>query len=310
MLRPFNLVRLATPALSRSDLAAEYYHEKVFDGATFADLKEAKGPRVYINATDLSDGHRFTFSQGQFDAICSDLDAFPIARAVAASSAVPMLLSPITLSNHAGTCEFEVPEVLREALETRESDPRRYRAAEAMAAYLDADKKPYIHLVDGGISDNLGLRATLELMAAVGGGDALRRLYGLTVPDHLVVIIVNAERDPDPSIDLSYAAPSFAALMNSVSGSQIRRYNFETILLTRQAVSQTAADLSRPGRPVRSHVAEVDFALFEDEAERDYFRLLPTSFSLSDEQIDRLRSAGRQLLRDSPGFQKLLRTLR
>ena len=97
--------------------------------------------------------------------------------------------------------------------------------------------------------------------------------------------------------------------MSSVSGAQIRRYNFETIQLMRRSVHSAAAALSRPGHPVSAHVVEVDFALFEEEGERNYFRLLPTNFSMPDDQIDRLRGAGRQLLRESPIFQDFLRTL-
>ena len=48
--------------------------------------------------------------------MCSDLDPFPIAYAVAASSAVPFLLSPITLRNYAGSCGLEVPKWFDEAL--------------------------------------------------------------------------------------------------------------------------------------------------------------------------------------------------
>ncbi len=242
-LRPVNLLRLTTASLSRSDLAAQYYDKKVFDGATFADLGRTRGPLVYINSTDLSGGSRFTFSQEQFDVICSDLDEFPVARAVAASSAVPGLLSPVTLKNHAGSCGLEVPDDLREALKVRVSDPRRYRVAEEILSYRDAAKKPYIHLVDGGISDNLGLRASLELMSLAGGAKALVQKDDRTMPEHLLIIVVNAERDADPAIDLSYASPSLAALMSSVSGAQIRRYNFETIQLMRRSVHSAAAAL-------------------------------------------------------------------
>jgi NTE family protein len=38
-----------------------------------------------------------------FDLICSDLSTFPVARACAASSAVPILLTPITLLRSSST---------------------------------------------------------------------------------------------------------------------------------------------------------------------------------------------------------------
>jgi NTE family protein len=55
---------------------------------------------VFINATDIRYGERFEFSQDQFDPLCSDLEPFPLSRAVAASMAVPLLFSPVTLWNH------------------------------------------------------------------------------------------------------------------------------------------------------------------------------------------------------------------
>ena len=308
--RPKNFFRLMTPATSRSELASQYYDKHLFHGATFGDLKQAKGPRIYINATDLSHGNRFTFSQGQFDVICSDLDEFRISRAVASSSAVPGLLSPITLANHAGSCDYRPPEVLEEALASRGSDPRRYRAAKTYFDYQNAEARPYIHLVDGGISDNLGLRASLEIGAAVGGYEKLRDLMGIETPDHAVLIIVNAETDPNPGIDAKSAAPGLMVLMNAVSGGQIRRYNFETILLAQEAMKSISVDLSKPGRPVKSHFVEVSFDAIPDAAERRYFKGLPTSFVLADEEVDQLREVGRRLLRESPAFQQLVAELR
>ncbi|MBW2400379.1 MAG: patatin-like phospholipase family protein [Deltaproteobacteria bacterium] len=72
MLPPWTLLKLMTPFLDRSDIAARYYDRHIFDGATFSDLRVATGPRVYINATDLTSGERFTFTQDTFDLICSD----------------------------------------------------------------------------------------------------------------------------------------------------------------------------------------------------------------------------------------------
>jgi NTE family protein len=267
-LRPKNLLRLLTPYLTRSELASQYYDRHLFGGATFADLAAAEGPVIHINATDLSHGYRFTFNQGQFDVICSDLDVFPIARAVAASSAVPVLLSPVTLRNYAGRCGFELPASLEEALQSRRSDPRRYRSALAFVDYRDPDRKKYIHLIDGGIADNLGLRVAIEAVSAAGGIDRIREIREIEVPEHLVVIVVNAETDPNPSIDLNAAAPSLAALLNTVSGSQIRRYNLETILLMQNSVREWAAALSSDDHVVKPHVIEVSFDVIDDDEQR------------------------------------------
>jgi NTE family protein len=272
-------------------------------------MATAKGPLIHINATDLSHGYRFTFNQGQFDVICSDLDVFPIARAVAASSAVPVLLSPVTLRNYAGRCGYELPAALEEALQSRRSDPRRYRSALAFTDYRDPDQKKYIHLIDGGISDNLGLRVSIEAVSAVGGIHRIREILEIEVPDHFVVIIVNAETDPNPSIDLNAAAPSLGALMNTISGSQIRRYNLETILLMQNSVRQWAAAWSSGDHVVAPHVIEVSFDVIDDDDQRSSFKRIPTNFKLNDEDVDRLREAGRSILLESPDFQRLIRQL-
>ena len=86
----------------RTEMAVNYYEEKVFKGATFADLQNREGPLLVINATDLGRGVRFSFLQDYFDLLCSDLSSFQIARAVAASSAVPVLFHPVVLKNHTG----------------------------------------------------------------------------------------------------------------------------------------------------------------------------------------------------------------
>ena len=45
LFRPRNWVRLASPYFNRSRVAAEYYDEHLFRGATFADLERRPDPR-------------------------------------------------------------------------------------------------------------------------------------------------------------------------------------------------------------------------------------------------------------------------
>src|SRR6266404_5651880 len=84
LLSPINWFRLASPYFNRSDMAAEYYDRHIFDGATFNDLlKRNRRPFLSLNATDMSAGSTFQFTQDQFDYLCSDISNCPIARAVA-----------------------------------------------------------------------------------------------------------------------------------------------------------------------------------------------------------------------------------
>ena len=45
-------------------------------------------------------GARLVFDQNVFDTMCSDLGAVRLSRAAAASSAVPVVLTPVTLNNY------------------------------------------------------------------------------------------------------------------------------------------------------------------------------------------------------------------
>jgi NTE family protein len=76
----------------RSELAAEYYDEILFDKATFGDLLHKPGPVAIATGTDLSTGSRLAFFQNDFDLLCSDLNKVRLSRAAATSSAVPVAL--------------------------------------------------------------------------------------------------------------------------------------------------------------------------------------------------------------------------
>jgi NTE family protein len=307
VLAPWNLVRLPSPNVSRTRFARDFYDKHVFEHKTFGDLAKVEDrPRIYVNATDLVQGNRFTFDQDTFDIICSDLDRFPISAATAASSAVPGLLSPLILRNFAGQCGFETPEWVAELLTDRRNRPRAAQAARQFASYLDSEKKKYIHLVDGGVADNLGMTVVLERLAVMGSIERYSDKLGFEIPDHIIVIVVDAETAPSDKLHLKAVSPGLAATMGLVSGVQIRRANFETLDNTQQTVRAIGEKLGSTGHPVTAHFVEVSFELCEDEKERDYLMHLPTSFKLSNEQVDRLIAAGRKILHESPDFQAAL----
>jgi NTE family protein len=101
------------------------YDEILFDGATFGDLDRGRGPLILASATDISTGARFVFNQSTFDVICSDLNAVPLSRAAAASSAVPVVLSPVTINNYGGTCHTRMPAWMKRSPKRRNRRGRR-----------------------------------------------------------------------------------------------------------------------------------------------------------------------------------------
>lgn len=97
-LPPWQGLRLLSPYYNRIHMASELYDETVFENKTFGDLPPH--PVLWIHATHLALGDRFTFTQTFFDLLKSDISKYPIGYACAASSAFPILLSPITLNNY------------------------------------------------------------------------------------------------------------------------------------------------------------------------------------------------------------------
>lgn len=308
LLSPLNWVRLASPWFGRSDLAAEYYDQRLFDGATFADLAHGPGVEVVINATDMVRGSRFSFRQPELDYLCADLAPIPIGRAVAASAAFPGPLTPILLRSYAGTCGFEPPAWIDETIAARGPSRRRLRQAEILRAYLDPNRR-WVFLLDGGIADNLGLRFSFERTVEEGGFQQILERGGIRDIRQIVMIVVNAETEREfQEQEGGLISTGLATLVGAVSGIQIRSFNFETIELVRTSFQDWVAELSRQrGEPVGFQLVDLYFDELSDPAERAYLRNLPTSFRLDDEAVDRLRAAGRELVRTSPEFQEALR---
>lgn len=104
------------PFHSRLDKLAETYERDLFHGKKLGDL--AEGPRIYLNSTNLATGNMFSFiaggqgksEMGDYELGFVEAPNFPIARAVAASSAFPPVFPPLRLDEkvykHAAQCDY------------------------------------------------------------------------------------------------------------------------------------------------------------------------------------------------------------
>lgn len=309
MLNPGSWSALSSSTYSRSDIAAAYYHENVFRGATFADLNRPDAPAVVINATDLATGTRFSFTQPFFDIICADLDTYPVSRALAATSAVPILLTPITLKNYAGSCGYEMAPWIKSILQD-EKESNRKTQVQSLASFLDPGKRPWLHLVDGGISDNLGLRSLVSTIAAVGGAEqdplaAVTKL-GHERVRHILIILVNSNNRPHLEWALKQDTPSVFDVASAVASDQINRYSIDSIAITELLFTNWARQLSTAERQVTFDFVRVNFESVPNGAEREGLYNIGTSFRLSNEEVDRLISTARKVLQASPEFKAFL----
>ena len=305
MLNPANWFRLLASGFDRTELAIDYYDKNIFRGRTFGDLLARPGPRLDVNATDLSIGERFTFSADRFRLLCSDISDFHVARAVAASSAVPVAFAPIVLKNY-DTCEVQDPEWLTRVRQDANPRTRLHGLIAALDSYRDKQARPYIHLVDGGITDNLGVRAVYDRVKVMGGPTNAARLLGQTTPKVIALIVVNAGTRPRSPMDLSSKEPSAAAIMSAVSRTELQRYSVESLALMHRKLGEWADELSTEGHTVTPYFITLDFESIADPEKRSVFNNMATSFSLPAEEVDALKEAGHRLLRQSPEFQQLL----
>lgn len=333
-LSPSSWPKLAASSYGRSDLAAEFYHREVFAGATYADLIARKArPFVILNATDMTTGAQFPFIQDQFDLLCSDLAGVPLARAAAASSAFPGGLTALTFKNYAGSCGYRQPAWVKLAAEDHASrvNPRRTaRAENRLSLAAEGPARPYLHLTDGGVADNIGLRGPLEAIASTNHPWSVLQRMNLKKIGKLVVIVVNAATNPATGRDQGPGVPGLKDTLTAAASVPLDNYSFDTVELLRKSVeefdtdarlvegcnklsarkgAQCALQLPAPHK-VDLYAIQVAFEYIGAPEERNWFKNLPTTFELPRETIDRLRAVGRRLLGEDPQFQNLMQVLR
>lgn len=320
---------LGSPLYGRSELAADFYDEILFDGATFADLLGRDTPLALVTGTDLSTGARFEFTQDYFDLICSDLGAVRLARAAATSSAVPVVLSPVTWRNYGGGCGAAHPAWVQDVTATDNPNRPAGRALlrwRDIQSFEDSANRPYLHVVDGGVSDNLGLRGMLEAFEEIEASPAFRRQIGFDQLRHVVVVAVNSRSAPATDWDRSPTPPGVVSQLLQSSSVPIDHFSYESVELLKDIAQRWAnrrqldiaerrlAGLSRAEAEaqvplITFDAIDVSFDAIEDADERRYFMDLPTSFRLPEEAVDRLRALGGRLLRTSPRYRKLLQQI-
>jgi NTE family protein len=331
-LNPTNWTALWSEGYGRSEMAEQLYDDILFHGATFGDLIDKPGPLVMVTATDISTGSRLAFSQSEFDIICSNLSAVPLSRAAAASSAVPVALSPVTLNNYGGTCNYKEPSWasgFMSSANTSRPAGRALQRLKELQSFEDGKNRPYLHLVDGGVSDNLGMRAVLEAFEELEASAAYRRSNRrIDKMRRVVVFVVNSLSSPAIDWDKHERPPNSVQILLKATGVPIDRYSYEAVELLKDIVARwqlirslrAAGAFANAGNSALAKAAsgvpdidifpiDVSFEALDDEKEREYLMDLPTSFYLPPEAVDRLRGSAGKIVRESPDFQRFLQTL-
>jgi NTE family protein len=342
-LNPISLANLASLSRERIDLLVDYLDKQLFEQKTFAALIARKRrPYLILNAADMVEGTPFPFTQYTMDLLCSDLTTMKLSTAVAASAAFPVALSPVTLKNYSKCAGVPTPVWIRKAATDTSwyTNPGRVVWGRTAAAYADGSKQ-YIHLLDGGIADNLGVSEPYRLLTSSDVPPLLSQDIADGRIKKIIFIMVNARSFPPSDLDRSQATPSALDMLGASISTSIDRATFSsaerirTLLNDRfraiadgatqaagQPVPGMPADVARMRRESllrqsanfraivgNTQFIAVDFDAIPDPACRQAFHSVKTTWTLPPEQIDGLKVMGEALFAASPDYGKAMQAL-
>ena len=323
-----NLVRLSSDAaLNDSTGLQVWLDEHLFGGATYRDVFARGRPRLLINASDIYNRTPFVYNQESFSALCSDLGAYPLSEAVAASAAVPLVFAPVVITNYADRCQYDPPRWQQNALRNPNAPAVLRANAQAMQRYRAKSDVKYVKLMDGGLTDNLGLTGILlERLTAGQPYDPLSEREAVKMK-RLLFIIVDAGRPPggDWAKDVSTGASDLiqavadtavdANVRNTYEAfsANLRDWNRELIDWRCRLPQDRVHALIGDGQPwncrdLSFHVVKVTFDQVLDPVMRAQLEKMPTRFVLPPKDIDLLSDSAGLILRRNSAFQRFLAT--
>lgn len=335
-LNPVSLAALSTPAKERIDVLIDYLNRQLFKGRRYQDLIDAgRRPYLVLNAADMVEGVPFSFTQRKFDLLCSDLSALPLATAVAASAAFPVALSPVTLTNYqpcqaAGrrwppgwvttnlddpAAPFAVPSVWYDN-QPRATLGRVEHAYAVGRTGPVAQQKQYIHLLDGGIADNLGIFEPYRMLTTYDTVPFFLDEFGRGRITRLIFVTINARSASASALDQTQATPGLLDMLLASIGTPIDRATAGTADRLRQLLRDHFRQMTL-GDPVQGErfrllaantaLIAVDFDAIPEPVCRRKFHAIPTSWTLKPREVDAVLRIGGALLANDPAFADLLR---
>ena len=321
---PLSLVKALGGGVNDVKIFSRWLNENVFDGATFADFRKTPGPRVWINASDIYNRTPFIYGEATFIALCSNLATYPIADAVAASAAVPIVFTPQVIKTYTGGCTDKPPEWLEKAHNNPNTAPILKAFADALYSYHDGKTK-YVKLLDGGLVDNFGLSGfTISRLSARTPHEPLSPVQAVRLR-RSIVILVDSGRAPSGDWVKTVEGPSgteliMAAADTAVQASVRSSYTaFERIMmdwqrqliawrcgLSPQLRKQYGAPANWNCRDLKIFVNRVGFDQLGAQRAAA-LNAVDTRLKLPIDQVDAVIAAGRDSLRINPTFRDFLR---
>ncbi|HLX24876.1 MAG TPA: patatin-like phospholipase family protein [Usitatibacter sp.] len=301
-LSPDNLLRMLHGGLNSREAFGDVLDKKVFHGATFADLYRRGRPDVRIHATDLYNRVPFPFLPDVFNVICSDIASYPIADAVAASMAVPLVFAPIVVRTFPGDCP-PLPEGVENLRRSARQSQSLDSIAQSHATYRDS-KVHYIKLADGGLTDNYAVSLITNLRIAYGTPYAPMTARDAVRVRRLLVMVVDASHAPsgdwidheEGPVGLDLALSATDAAVDTAAKLAVDEFDrmiddwHKSVVAFRCGLTKEEA--ARLGAPAIWQCADVTFTLAHLSVRdlpspyRERVQSIPTRLTLPKEQVD------------------------
>jgi NTE family protein len=186
-----------------------------------------------------------------------------------------------------------------------------------MERQMDPSRTRYLHLLDGGIADNLALRSMSNALIVLGRDSASMR-YLAQRTRRIVVISVDGQAATNPRLGQQRVVGGIGQIFSAVSGAQIDAYGFETMLLASQQVDALTERIRKlrceeapvlDGHPcgdVRGGLVQISLSAIADPKLRARLQAIPTGLTIPDADVDALVSAGEALVQTNAQLRGLL----
>lgn len=275
----------------------------VYGDVLMGDMRA--GPRVILNATDLYNSTPFAFTQFFFDGVCSDVRQVRVADAVAASMAAPVAFRPVVMESYAPRCAGP-PAWTSRVLADRGAGENVHQTARAFENYRGDTPaaQRYVHLVDGGVADNLGM-LSLQVLRAADAAPSPFTAREVLQARRILFLVVNAEyirprtfqqngTDAIGAYEMMYSPVDVATDVAKRASVDVWRAQLPDY---QRALREWRCQQPVNGRGVRCDdiTLSMDVITFRDMTAEQYEALYDTAtdVSLPRETVDALTAAGR-----------------
>jgi len=260
----------------------------------------------------LALGSRFTYNETFFNYLHSELGAYWIGYATAASSAFPILLDPITLKNYGKTLPDSMLLKINEykyAKLNSVHNIEKWLYCKRVEFFNDKSNK-WNHMADGGLVDNQGIQAILDEFRTNG---ILNKTFNdrENIPQHIVFININAGTLKDDKSCEKQRPPHVPSVINYTMTTSMDRLSGIRWEMLKNKCDESWKFLTMNGVNIEPmYCIEVNFRNIKNDSLRQACMDLPTSFYLNKKQRETIEIAVPILLKENNELNRLLNDIK